>query len=834
MYRIMQSSEFGKRAFVITFVLFTSSQALADPLQANFSHLIDWNYPYKVNFKDLSTPSFVNQWTWEFGDGTVSTEMNPSHIYSFAGEYTVKLTVKSGAEQSNYSKTITVTTELRAIINASLASGPPPLTVDLSCAESTGLITSHTWSISPNNGFTYISGGANSINPTIRFDVTGVYTITLTVSDGAAPKTATQAITVKSQPLVDFIWAAPVYAGTPVQFLDKTVLPCNYGVAWQWNFPMSSSTSQNPTYTFDTPGDWDVSLRILDGCNNVVTKIKRVKVLSQAVELTPSFTSSKISIRKGETVDFYDTSSPHANIVGWFWNYDLPPDFQGDIQANKFMEPSNYEAKASFTYNTAGVFKARLQVTSNLGDRGPIFEQIIQVRESPELETEYSKKLSAMDPNAQSITGISLDGTVHAVLVDNKAVNVYKRTGGAELWKLTEQFNPTASGYSNLAVKIKNNAMIVLRTAGSGFPVLHYFDAVGNSANNALSIQSTTQNQIQLSTSVGGARFDFYDGQAVYLNVAADGVYLVLVTKTTTWSASTITKVKLTATIGTDLVVGNVFIDQRYIVAHVNGLAYVVSKTSAGVWDFANKKIISAPPPAPGQPGFFRDIAYANNTIMGCYIPFVGCGSRTWSVANIYEVGPSGWQDNMAPTASFHLDIDPDINDGTLICEVQSHNTPNALSLSNKYAAVKVGLRNGSGALNYKIYVFKKFYDFWIDSYQTYKINYTTSEFAPIVSGPYLMDYYAPNTGSRVGIYNFDEYCKLVPFTSTDFTVNSAQSDVVKGAIVLGGGTSAVFDTGAKAKYIGTVITLKPNLSIKSGANVTLSPLASCDDLYFH
>ena len=48
--------------------------------------------PLTVSFKDLSS-SPPHEWYWEFGDGAVSTEKNPSHTYMEAGQYTVRLTV---------------------------------------------------------------------------------------------------------------------------------------------------------------------------------------------------------------------------------------------------------------------------------------------------------------------------------------------------------------------------------------------------------------------------------------------------------------------------------------------------------------------------------------------------------------------------------------------------------------------------------------------------------------------------------------------------------------------------------------------------------------------
>ncbi|WP_255323108.1 PKD domain-containing protein [Lysobacter sp. K5869] len=63
-----------------------------------------------VSFTDSSTDSdgSIASRSWDFGDGTTSTAVNPSKTYSAAGTYTVKLTVTDNGGLSN-TKTSTVT-----------------------------------------------------------------------------------------------------------------------------------------------------------------------------------------------------------------------------------------------------------------------------------------------------------------------------------------------------------------------------------------------------------------------------------------------------------------------------------------------------------------------------------------------------------------------------------------------------------------------------------------------------------------------------------------------------------------------------------------------------
>ena len=51
--------------------------------------------PGAVAFTDLSTGN-PTSWSWDFGDGSVSSQKNPPHMYTVAGTYTVSLTVRNG------------------------------------------------------------------------------------------------------------------------------------------------------------------------------------------------------------------------------------------------------------------------------------------------------------------------------------------------------------------------------------------------------------------------------------------------------------------------------------------------------------------------------------------------------------------------------------------------------------------------------------------------------------------------------------------------------------------------------------------------------------------
>ncbi len=71
--------------------------------------LIDFGNNEEVLFTNETVDGV--EWLWDFGDGTTSTEENPSHLYTEEGEYTIVLSAKGAGDcWDNSSKTINIQT----------------------------------------------------------------------------------------------------------------------------------------------------------------------------------------------------------------------------------------------------------------------------------------------------------------------------------------------------------------------------------------------------------------------------------------------------------------------------------------------------------------------------------------------------------------------------------------------------------------------------------------------------------------------------------------------------------------------------------------------------
>jgi len=78
---------------------------------ADFTYNATEGYPYvTVQFMDNSSGNNITQWSWVFGDGSVSSDQNPIHNYTEEGIYSVSLTVTNdgGSNQETKPNLITV------------------------------------------------------------------------------------------------------------------------------------------------------------------------------------------------------------------------------------------------------------------------------------------------------------------------------------------------------------------------------------------------------------------------------------------------------------------------------------------------------------------------------------------------------------------------------------------------------------------------------------------------------------------------------------------------------------------------------------------------------
>jgi tripartite motif-containing protein 71 len=160
------------------------------------------------------------------------------------------------------------------------------------------------------------------------------------------------------KPIASF--SAEVTSGTApltVSFADKST---GSPVAWTWNFGDGSENSyeQNPTHTYTTIGNYNVTVAVTGkwGISDTVTKLNYITVVAskaQTVRKAPiaAFSASATSGKKPLKVSFVDKSAESA--VSRIWNF-------GDGTTSSSWNPTH-------TYSKAGKFKVTLTVKKTNG-----------------------------------------------------------------------------------------------------------------------------------------------------------------------------------------------------------------------------------------------------------------------------------------------------------------------------------------------------------------------------------------------------------------------------------------------------------------------------------
>jgi hypothetical protein len=98
-----KTTMYGNASDLVAFRLMPLSEEFRKPVEADWSFRVLDMDRRLVAFKDESYGP-INSWTWEFGDGTKSSERHPIHKYEKPGEYIVTLYIESSKGKAKRTK----------------------------------------------------------------------------------------------------------------------------------------------------------------------------------------------------------------------------------------------------------------------------------------------------------------------------------------------------------------------------------------------------------------------------------------------------------------------------------------------------------------------------------------------------------------------------------------------------------------------------------------------------------------------------------------------------------------------------------------------------------
>ena len=321
---------------------------------ANFTFVVNGS---TVNFTSITTNppgSGPLVYNWDFGDGGSSTQANPSHTYAAGGSYGVTLTVTNNCGNAVKVLSVTILVPPTAGFSGTNTSGCAPLTVQFT-NTSTGA-NSYAWTFPGGT-----PGTSTAQNPTVVYNTSGNYNVTLIVTNPAGSDTLTQNnfVTVNTTPVAGFTSSVN---GTTATFTNTSTNATSYS----WNFgDGGNSMSTNPTHTYATDGVYTVVLSATNACGTV-TSSQTVTIVTPPVA---GFSANNTSGCAPLTVQFTNQSSANATTFAW--------SFPGG-------NPSTSAAQnPSVTYATAGTYNVSLTVSNSAGSNTSTQTNYITVNTVP-------------------------------------------------------------------------------------------------------------------------------------------------------------------------------------------------------------------------------------------------------------------------------------------------------------------------------------------------------------------------------------------------------------------------------------------------------------------
>lgn len=298
-------------------------------------------YPLQVNFKDGSSPGSgsINSWLWDFGDGTISHQPNPSHVFTETGQFNITLSVTNSKGCSS-----TITDPAAIITNEAVKAD---FSADQSFSCTTPMQVRFKATAAHPDHLTYqwdFGDGTtgSGANPVHTFSKKGVYTVRLTASsvdgctDTVIKKNYIHAGVYKTA------FALPQgCAGAPVVFKNTSSPTPDSSL---WDFGDGARIRKiNATHTFEGPGTYVIKLiNFYGSCKDTLTR-----------SLT-TYPSPKADFKANQelfcglpvSVSFQDMSQSGAS---WSWNFG-----DGSFSSKKdpvhvYKKEGNFDVKLSLT-----------------------------------------------------------------------------------------------------------------------------------------------------------------------------------------------------------------------------------------------------------------------------------------------------------------------------------------------------------------------------------------------------------------------------------------------------------------------------------------------------
>lgn len=311
---------------------------------------------------------------WDFGDGNISTLVNPEHTFTNPGCYAIKLTKYIGTcVQEVVKPCINILPVPK--VEFKLENGyscliPAPVNLN-SSADTNGRFQ---WSIKGVNIDTTIIGPIHDIT----INQFGKYAVTLSFISDAGCKFLKNDLEIDIQKFKAELPANGPKGCIPFDAVLTDSISANIPLSsWYWEVgspAIFTSTLQNPVFTVNSPGRWDLKLIVenIYGCKDTVTRYDYVQGGTPPVV---DFIATPL--RECLQVPRQFTSLTSLNADYWVWTYN---------DTTIFSTLPNPE----YTFNNFGTYDITLTAFHNgCGNQLTIKEYIIVYKPVSSFKVDY-------------------------------------------------------------------------------------------------------------------------------------------------------------------------------------------------------------------------------------------------------------------------------------------------------------------------------------------------------------------------------------------------------------------------------------------------------------
>lgn len=291
--------------------------------------------PITINFTNTSK-GFLGL-AWDFDDQAVSDLINPSHIFTVPGNYSVKLTAKNNSGCSDTATKNIVVKGPNGDFNYTPLAICAPGKVDFNASVQTAV--KFYWNYQEGNTDSTFQPVSSHI-----YTKAGSYLPRLLVEDSAGCRFA---ITGKDTIIVDNIKTKIIAdknvlcdSGT-IHFTDSTI-SAGGRLRRKWSFDDGTTSSlKSPVHSFTQPGQYNVKLQVTTegGCTDSASMMVTVAKSPAAAIISPDSACALQSV----VFLAQSTTSPSA-IKTWNWNFG-----NGKTSFSQLPSAQSYQAAGKYT-----------------------------------------------------------------------------------------------------------------------------------------------------------------------------------------------------------------------------------------------------------------------------------------------------------------------------------------------------------------------------------------------------------------------------------------------------------------------------------------------------